>query len=1505
MTSLRSRARAGRAHRWSSLRCALVAGAAVSLVGAAVVLAGVGSRAAAQTSPGEPTAQTDDSVPASRVTLIGASPQEGPDETWGIGSSEEGAAQLVRYLAGSGWSLGPALLDHAGDQLSGFKLDQPGADAPSPLAGQMTPSGAGVLVGTVPAAEGPRELVLVRDPGGSFQETLPVPTEGPAALAPGALAFAKANRAPLIAPLDESGGRAGALLVPTSTKGEPENVVLHWDGAEWTGEPIEVPASSSGEFHVVGIGASSPANAWLLGELSSGGYALFRRHLGAGGGTTWKPVASAPGGAAGEPLAVPLAGGTSASFTVPDAPTVLTQVLTVTGEGVWIDGERTDAHESTTMFLRPAGETGVTSLTSWCQPPSSVPACDDELPEGLPLNTLRSIAWADPSSPFGQRVMTGFSNGVSLRLDGTEFTRVLALGASVTPNDVGGTYGSAFSNPREGWLGQAELPVHLTLSPEPTRLAPWPVSFRHALLSIAPEPGVAVGALSSEALAVGDQGEIARYEPGKGWMPENLLSASGRPIQPAPVLRSVAWPMPSTAFAVGNEGQMWLWRGETGLWEPDPAAPVDFQGNLLGVAFDPNNPERGYAVGQGGVLLGYGKEWTQEAVPAQAAGASFTSIAFAGSEAIVAFRKLPDPSRNRYTGGLLVNDGSGWRVDEGAAAAVGADVPEIVAGLPDGGAAFAANGPEPARVFERGGPESPWQPTSTPLPGGREPGSLALFREGGQLRAIAAGSGLNTFGVESATPSPPGTPPVLIKPYPLEDSPESGVLRQTATGWNDEEHDLNNAHEPPGHYSFYDTVFQPDPISGVLIDPTGTQGWAVGGFVEPGDEHAGALDTADIDRYPADGSTPPGVSETPVTSTGATFAIGGGAQCAAPCADRANAGLGPDVWLSSALSRAGTIAGVRAFLYTGPRVSSGETDGPPTVTIPYGREYARYAQLLGGSPLAAFAAPSPTDLAGGEGESLFEQAFAGFPRPFGTAPAREGLTRTGGAQEECGMAPGCQSYYAFDSAGQAGSVRVIVLDDSSRVGATQQAWLSRELLAAMHAASPEPAIVIGNADLSTAVAAGDADAGEVARILLGQCPEGSSTCINSGARASAYFFDATEENVTRPLRMGSASIPTFGSGTIGYVNFLNESSGDFLGAGGFLLAEVNTAASARDANNVAPVTVRLIPNIGELALEAKDGTLLRRSEVSQFAGLARRPRAGNRSPNQQTQPETDPYIPIPSNCVGAACASGLLPEYSFSSSRPDIGDFVEPELSSANPDAVAVGANGKPTHDSKSGLFCAYNAGTTIVTITAGGLSSSLPVTVQAGSVRQPCGTVPLAQVPVRESSSTPAPAPAPAPVGPAVAASPAPLTLPVPSLPPVVPQASSAPSPPQRPTFFAPPVETSAVPAFLPPPPPTPARPTPPSGTSAVTSPVEMTEREEEREEATESVSNQAVAYDPRESDPTPVYVLGIVVLAAFAGASRRRRPRRGRRRAQVAPATVTTAHTQRRMSSRRQGHR
>ncbi len=164
-----------------------------------------------------------------------------------------------------------------------------------------------------------------------------------------------------------------------------------------------------------------------------------------------------------------------------------------------------------------------------------------------------------------------------------------------------------------------------------------------------------------------------------------------------------------------------------------------------------------------------------------------------------------------------------------------------------------------------------------------------------------------------------------------------------------------------------------------------------------------------------------------------------------------------------------------------------------------------------------------------------------------------------------------------------------------------------------------------------------------------------------------------------------------------------------------------------------------------------------------------------------------------------------------------------------------------------------------------------------------------------------PPPAPAPAPAGPAPASSP-PL-VPVPPAPLAViapPPARPAPAPPTP--FFIQPALPFVTLAFVPAPPPAPAEPTPPTGTSAVTSPVEAAQKEEEEEEAPDTVSNQAMAYRAPEHEPSPAYVLGIVLLAAFAGASvARRRPRRGRRELHVAPATLSSMRAQRRMDAKR----
>jgi hypothetical protein len=111
----------------------------------------------------------------------------------------------------------------------------------------------------------------------------------------------------------------------------------------------------------------------------------------------------------------------------------------------------------------------------------------------------------------------------------------------------------------------------------------------------------------------------------------------------------------------------------------------------------------------------------------------------------------------------------------------------------------------------------------------------------------------------------------------------------------------------------------------------------------------------------------------------------------------------------------------------------------------------------------------------------------------------------------------------------------------------------------------------------------------------------------------------------------------------------------------------------------------------------------------------------------------------------------------------------------------------------------------------------------------------------------------------------------------------------------------------FVPAPPPPTGRPAPPSSTSpSSVFQVEAAPREErEEEEAIESVRNSAAAYDPAEHEPSPAYLLGVIVLAAFAGMTIRRGDRRGRRDLRIAPASMSTIRAQRRFSQSSRGRR
>ncbi len=1439
--------------------------------------------------------------------LMGASPGGEPGEAWGyrelplaVGEVTVGARHLdtsppagaqsdpqlafVRHTDATGWQVFDLPLDEAGQAYRG--------PVPNSLSARITHAGGGVLVGRdLNRPSGKQVVVIRRDPGERWRAlTAPpadvlLPAEGGAPAE--SLAGDQGLGATANAAFDEDGA-TGLLFAPIGRS--VADAVIHFDGEEWKREPVEVPAGSESELHILAIDATGIGNAWAIAEPvdTLGRSVVLLERTVTPEGPLWveRPLAETPFADTDTPAeeiaGVAPVGGAS-------------QPLTVTADGAWVDLTATIAGVSRDVTIYYDRGKGAVS-GSWCDAEGSG-LCEGPL--GVKLSRqggYRSFAWAGGS--FGTRIVTnpldpggaeGSNRGTYLRFADDAFQRMPGGGGNFRRS-------GAFAGADSGWL---EGPVEISPKTPPSRLEPWPIAVRTPLTDIAGAPGAAQGSLDSGALAVGANGAVLRYIPGSGWKREFLLSASGS-VNKAN-LRGVAWPEPSRAQAVGDLGAMWQWNRADELWVQDPGIPIGFEGNLLDVAFDPADPDRGFAVGKGGVLLRYGKSWDQEALPAGFERANLTSIAFAGSEAIVA-----------AGGDLLVNDGGAWQVDASAQALldrVRSGSPRLfaVAGLPDGGAVAAGRD----IVIERdGGPGSSWRFSNQPLPGATAIAAAAV-RDGGSVRAVVSVLPRLSYPPADDLPEPdPNVPPPIIPPFSL---PGDGyLLRETAGGWEDEQ---RTAFAPSGD----DSPLKSDPVLSLLLDSSGN-GWAVGGWSGDSDSAGrgssarnGAaralrerVRTAAVFRYGAAAEASPGAASSqpvPMPAGPIRLAVAGNAECDSTCADLRPQALGPDRSLFAALGTVAAMrggAGPRALLYTGNRVKSGLGAA----------DAARYAELLGSAPggLPVFPALGSSDASNEVGASYFQSAFASFPAPLGSAPAPSGISAAGipGAAPDPSEA---RTHYAFDSDGPGGTVRVVVIDNSlgslaasdthQNPAEAQLPWLEAVLADAR--TEGIPVIVMGSRSLNTSFTpklnvAEDGD--QVARAL-----------VDGGA--SAYLFDRPEENRAMSIPAGAArTIPSFGTGTLGYRSQIAGAVGlqiadALFGDSGIMLLEIGDPPAG---GNIAPVGVRLIPLIEDLSLEATDGTLLRRSRPALFRGLGRRPRGGDRWGQASAGSGTpepsggNPYTLFPpEQCLVAGCANRLDPEYSFVSADPDIADFVRQDPASTNLRKPFLDANDKVVTDNRSGLLCPFNAGTTTVTISAGGYSYSERITVLGGSVQRPCGTRPLRPDRFKRASAVAAP-PAPPPPAPAPGGSP-PVDFVPPAPPPVAPPPPPA-NPPPPPNPPAPPAPdpfvpigapiASVVPAIVPPPPPPIVRPLPPGGAPARTYQVE-----EKREEEAAIEESQAFSrYQPDDGPSVPPYLLGLVLLAALAGASVRGGP--GARPDRTRPAPAFTRAERNRRSRR-----
>lgn len=1535
-------------------------------------------------------------LPVTGLVAFGDSNGEKPGETWAYGvlgptptqiegKSYENQYALVEHSeshseSSSAWQVLALPETTEGKPLTGTGGHE-GPGAYGALAGQATNDGGVVLL------DG--QNIVVRDPTGKpalvpAPQSAPVrPSEGDehglaaeeSLLPPSASGGGGAVTVPYAA-IEEEGDRTGLLIAPyrdggklNASTGDPEatpGVLRYNDNSEisdvkaWTREPIEAKNEKLDHFTALAIScagtqsspaASSPEDCWLLtgyGVDEVEHLALYRRVRSeeTAAGWVWKPQpvsdwllgnASPPSDVTGLRVA-PLKGGA--------------QMLTATAQGVWVDFEArvsgTSAPTDVSELVLPAGESGGEAQVdgTWCYPTGAW--CEHSLGASFP-SSYRSFAWpgsgSGPGGDPGTRVITGLAGRAMLELSGGAFSYVAGAGGEVG-QDPGGAalYRATSGGPVEGWIAdgvfkEEEGPdgegdpqaIALTGRPEGDQLHGESVPFRRPLLAVAQAPGTASGDPDAEALAVGLDGEVGRYVPGAGWRPEGLYNTAG--VAQTPTLRGVAWPEPDRAFAVGDNGAMWVWRSETGLWEPDPAKPFNFIGNLTAIAFDPSEPSLGFAVGKQGALLSYGKSWEQispeesarleREVGVEEWRLNFTSVAFAGGEALLTYRTVVEEhgAGEIQIGGLLVYGQSSvclpgtqcWHVDPSAASLLSGlpsrrdTILSKVAGLPDGGAVAAG----PNVVIERESPGTGWRLSPTPLPEAQNISALAAYREGGTgpVRAIASielDRQLNpgwsdghlqqgSFFGDVPVATGAGQPQPFIPPDPL---PDSGyLLQQTANGWTDMEHQTLPTASRQGAG---DLPVRPDPVFALLVEPSGAQGLAVGGqtYDTGGGGPEENAETAGVQRFPA-ASPQSDLSSSPIASSPsqAKFALGGDSVCVELCFDLANEGIGPDVWLTHALQSAQQISGIRAFLYTGGRVPNIAQS-----TEAFTRELERFQELLGAAgSLPVYVAASRELEPSGIGAGPFEAKLL----PGGITRC----TTSGSA-----ICPGGAGAYSLTTSGTTGGpVQLIVLDFSrgtlegpSSSGASphaQEEWLEQELRAAK--ARGVPAIVMGADALGFTlpnqvepVVSQAKDAAVLARIL-----------VQGGA--SAYLFDYPGVNAQTQITYGGASIPAIGSGTLGSEE-PTTGKADSLRSSAYLLLSVNT--KARDpGTNVAPVSVRAIPNTGELSMNATNGTLLRRSKVALFEGLARRPSAGMAVGG--ADPAThgvliDPeaYDPIPTDCLGPNCPYEVPLEYTFTSSNPEVGGFVVHETSTEEAVQVKLNAQDKPIPDeprngkgellpgdqfaenskgepvnekdevvpaSHSALFCPYNEGTTTITITTGGLSYSMPVTVQGGSVTLPCGTVPLKNPPPRIEPGSPFFALPSLAAATPTSPSPTPQVLPTP-VPPPPPAAHPAPklrprhTPPVYP-FLPAAAGLALLRPIIVPPPLSPVEPTPPSGTSSVQvyQNAVAPERERDEEAAMDIVHNMSAhTHDPRPSlvgahgggDPTPG-----VALAAY----------------------------------------
>jgi hypothetical protein len=1343
---------------------------------------------------------------------------------------------LLRYTDAEGWQIAGVLEREApGGATSAFKLlarSETGIPGGVQISGAMTPSGEGWLSLAERSSTGTEVVGLFHRKPGSDHPFV-YDEAATTALRP-LLAFTSPPKPVAVRLGQSSNGQAYGMLIapgqpeedeeePASSKEMLKERIRYGllSQEKWTLETATLPAELERAASPVTLALgdlSGPGEGWGAFEPSEqAGHGLIVGRLKGG---VWKFAPT---------------GNPALDLTGPDEDalgTVKPVALKAQGDAVWVEAsltlppEQAEPTHVVALLKEVAGPSfELTASRSWCSiagPPAvEWGSCDE------PLGSA-----AVPQAIFEPEV-DGHRETVALALHeaGGSFLDVFEHGewrGVLTPG-----YGSAaadpsevdFSSPNEGWVAGAKALGAWSAEKSSSSLTSWPLPDRAPLMSVALPPGTSGAASESGAVTVGFKGTALSYEPALGWQ-----------VDPVPArahhvnLLSVAFAAPGSAFAVGQFGTILRWNGSS--WSEDPQSGDVTASQLNAVAFAPgaggSTPVEGFAVGAAGTILHYnGQTWTPEEPPEEDAGVNITSVAMAGSEAFA------------IAGGELITHrpGQPWEpalcgLRSGAAVSAtcsekwggGAEPPEEalrqVAALPDGGAVLAGRSVE---LFREAAGE-PFKEAPQPLQGIAV--ALAPYRNGaGKLRTYIS-------------IAPPGRDAVNGSPVG-----DGELLSETEGGWKD----LSRS-QYAGNSIEGDGAVKNDPVLALATGASGEHAWAVGGYdgtedaagqgtEEPVSSRPETWQTASVWHYDSGTSESPSASATTgapalsATPGTVSFAFFTSPMCKVECSAVTDAQ--PDVNLHSAASEIAAFAaqeGGPAFAMLGGNAVGPEEGAPFAEGVSAVQDFSHLSEQLAPlSNLPTFAAAGAFDRVpkqpGNDELRPWAEAFSGAPPPFGSGPSAANIAPagpTGAVENEV------HRYYSFNASQNGGTVRVIVLDDS-KAGAfdnAQREWLERQLAGA--GAEGLSVVVMAATPLRRVV--GD-DLESVAELLTEQRWNGEVLAVFStdgSATGSPFASEIHERNekhlipelraeVPEEHREGEV-IPEYEGATLGYQQAANNGVT-------WYLASVNTTERA--------VKVSAIPVLESLNLKAVDGLTAARGNTLQFEAIARRPPSTLATKATETSSAFegyDQYVQIPpSGCGGRPC---IQPSYKFTSNPTTVGQFVEASAP-GSPYPKLNPANGRAYASSTSGLFCGYNPGTTVVTITAGLLSYSETVTVEAGAVGPTCGKEPLPpkkEKRVTKTTQAPSHAGAGAPAAPPTALSGVNPTITALPPPPVAPAPVAKPSP-VPPLAEPAPITPAIVPATTPP-----VEPIPPGSGGYAQSPSAAERREKARKHASQS---------------------------------------------------------------------